>query len=54
MITKSEASAPEKIVVQKYWSDISFMSGSTGETGLTGGERASLTPENVFQRRKYT
>ena len=44
MITQSEAPAPEEIVVQKHRSDVSVMSGATGETGLTGGTRASVTP----------
>ena len=45
MITKSEAPAPEEIMVHKYLSDITVMSGATGETFLKGVTRASVTPE---------
>ena len=47
MITQSEELAPEGIVVNKHRSYIYALSGSKGETssGLTGGTRASVTPE---------
>ena len=40
-------------MAHKHWSGISVMSGATRETGLTGGTRASVTPENSFQRRRH-
>ena len=46
LFTTSEASAPEVIVVDKLWTDLSVNSGLTGET------RASVTPENAFQENK--
>ena len=49
MITQSEATAPEWIVVHKHRSDISAFSGATVETssGLTGGTRASVALEKT-------
>ena len=37
-ITQSEAPAPEEIVLEKLWTDLSVFSGETGDTssGLTG------------------
>ena len=46
LITQSEASAPEVIVVDKLWTDISVNSGLIGET------RASVTPEKRIPRKK--
>ena len=45
MFNKSEAPAPEEIVVHKHRSDISIMSGATGEICLTGVTRAIVTLE---------
>ena len=41
-------------MVHKHWSDLSDFSGSTGEksSGLTGGTRASVTPEKRIPKRK--
>ena len=48
MIPHSEAPAPEEIEVQKNRRDTasstSSLSWATGETGLTGGTRVSVTP----------
>ena len=46
LITQSEATAPEVIVVEKLRTDISVNYGLTGET------RASVTPEKRIPRKK--
>ena len=43
MITQSEAPKPEEIEVHKHQSDLSCLSAATGETGLRGGTKASVT-----------
>ena len=45
-ITQSEAPAPEVIVLDKLWNDLSIYSGLTGET------RASVTPEKRIPGKK--
>ena len=54
MITQSEATAPEEILVHKHQSDLSTLSGATGERSsvLTGGTRASVTPEKRIPKNK--
>ena len=56
IISKSEAPAPEEIEVQKHRRDTacytSYFSSSTGETGLTGGTRVSLTPGKRIPKKK--
>ena len=56
MISQSEAPAPEEIEVHKHQRDTdsftSSLSSKTGKTGLIGGTRVSVTPENAFQRRR--
>ena len=47
LITQSESTAPEVIVVGKLWTNISVNSGLTGET------RASVTPEKRIPRKKW-
>ena len=51
MITQSEAPAPEEIEVQKNQIDLSALSAATGETGLTGGTRASVTQEKRIPKK---
>ena len=46
LITQSEAPAPEVIVMDKLWTDLSANSGSPGET------RVSATPEKRIPRKK--
>ena len=52
LITKSEASSPEVIVVDKLLTDPSINYRLTGETrpGLTVETRSSLTPEKRIPR----
>ena len=45
MITQSEAPAPEEIEVHNHQRDLSDLLAATGETGLTGGTRGSVTTE---------
>ena len=56
MIFQSEAPAPEKIEVQKHQIDTasytSSLSSETGETGLAGGTRLSITPEKRITKKK--
>ena len=44
MICQSESPVPEEIEVNKHQRDTSSLSSATGETGLTGGTRVSVTP----------
>ena len=50
-INQSEAPAPEEIVLGKFWTDLSVLSGATGETssGLIVETRSSVTPKNALQ-----
>ena len=54
MISQSEAQAPEDIEVHKHQRDTAsckyYLSSATGETGLTGGTRVSLTPEKRISK----
>ena len=52
MIYQSEALASEEIEVHKHLRYTYYLSSATGETGLTGGTRVSVTPEKSFQRRR--
>ena len=58
MIYQSEAPYPEEIVVRKHQRDTAsvttYLSSSTGETGLTGGTRVNVTPEKLIPKKnKY-
>ena len=52
IITKSEALAPEEIDVKKHRRYTYYLSAATGETGLTGETRASVTPEKHVPKKK--
>ena len=56
MISQSEAPDPEEIVVRKNQRDTasytSSLSSATGETGLAGGTRVSVTPEKRIPKKK--
>ena len=52
MITQSEEPAAEKIEVHKHRSYLYCLSAVTGETGLTGGTKAIITPEKRIPKKK--
>ena len=58
MIYQSEATETEEIIENKHQRDTSshtsYLSSSTGETGLTGGTRVNVTPEkHITKKNKY-
>ena len=50
MITQSKSPELEEIEVNKHQSDLSVFSGATGETGLTGGTRESVSPKKTHSK----
>ena len=56
MISQPEASLQEEIVVRKHQIDTashtSYLSPSTGETGLTGGTRVNVTPKKHITNKR--
>ena len=52
MIYQSESPAPEEIEVHKHRKNLSSLSAATGETGLTGGTKSSVTPEKLIPKKK--
>ena len=52
MISQLESPAPEEIEVHKHRKYTSPLYSATGETGLTGGTRVSVTPEKRILKKK--